>query len=472
MIPELDKKILAYGLMEKRILLDLQTSVPIEYMHADAQPFYTTMLACFKRYKEIPTVSVIKSFGGEKWEDSFGEIYSDVLKLDIDPREFPVDLEKLKTRYNGQILLQFGKEVFQENWDGKSFEDLRKANAALKKVSSSIDAIHRHKIFKEGSLSETAGEALGDYQRIKENPELARGIHLGFREFDRITNGIQTSELLLIGGESSAGKSALAMNMGLNAWRGSNEIPESIYDMPTSFVNDGANILLFSIEMPYIPMRRRCDACIAGIPLYGIRDGTLTEDEEKRFRAALEFQKNYSKQFHILDIPRNCTMSMIESKFIDKCHEYHPDLIIVDYISLMTPDKEQGSDWLNLGRLAEQMHEFCRTYEVSVISPVQLNRPKGANGKNGGGFDPPPPDQHRVGRSIMLTQNSNILLNIETRKDEETRPDMIIKIAKMRDGEKGAFVLHKRLDIMRVYDDIPGWEPQLYEESEGEEGDE
>jgi hypothetical protein len=106
---------------------------------------------------------------------------------------------------------------------------------------------------------------------------------------------------------------------------------------------------------------------------------------------------------------------------------------------------------------------------VSVISPVQLNRP---NGKNG--FDSPPPDQHRVGRSIMLTQNTNILLNIETRKDEDLRPDMIIRIAKMRDGEKGGFVLHKRLDIMRLYDDVPGWTPEEYNDDKDgyEEGNE
>jgi replicative DNA helicase len=250
------------------------------------------------------------------------------------------------------------------------------------------------------------------------------------------------------------------MNMALNAWRGSNVIPESLSSPMEDIKDDGANVLYFSIEMPYKPMRRRCDACTAGVPHYGIRDGTLHDAEEQKYRAALRFHKRYSKNFHILDVPRGCTMAMIESKYIDICDLFQPDLIVIDYISLMVPDSEQGSDWLNLGRLAEQMHEFCRTYETRVISPVQLNRPEKGKGKNI--FDTPPPDQHRVGRSIMLTQNANILLNIETRKDEETRPDMVIRIAKMRDGEKGAFVLHKRLDLMRIYDDVPGWTPELY----------
>jgi len=464
MIPELDKKIVAYGLTEKRILLDLQIGVPTDYMHKDMQLFYKILLRCFEKYHEIPTPKVMEEQAGIIWTPEFSEIYSESAGTQVDVREFPADLEKLKLRYNEQVLLRFGKTVFQENWNGsgKGFESLEEANAAVKKLASGIDSIYKNKVFREGTLSDTAKEAKSKYQQVKTNPDLARGIHLGLREFDRITNGLQKSELMLVGGESSAGKSALAMNMAINAWLGSN-CKHEVLDLPPELANDGCNILFFSIEMPYESMRRRCDACHAGVPLYGIRDGTLTVEEEEKFFAALEFQEKYAKQFHILDIPRGCTMSMVESKYIDKCHEYQPDLIVVDYISLMTPDKEQGSDWLNLGRLAEQMHEFCRTYGIPVISPVQLNRPK-SNGR--GDFDPPSPDQHRVGRSIMLTQNSNILLNIETRKDEELKPDMIIKIAKMRDGEKGSFILHKRLDLMRLYDDVPGWTPEEYIEDE------
>jgi hypothetical protein len=69
----------------------------------------------------------------------------------------------------------------------------------------------------------------------------------------------------------------------------------------------------------------------------------------------------------------------------------------------------------------------------------------------------------------MLTQNSNILINIKTRKDEHLKPDMHIQIAKMRDGEQGAFILHKRLDMMRIYDDVPGWTPEEYNVLDGYE---
>ncbi|MFA5048791.1 MAG: DnaB-like helicase C-terminal domain-containing protein [Patescibacteria group bacterium] len=468
MIPELDKKILAYVLGEKRIALQLQTIITTDYLHPEAQIFYRLLMLCFEKFRELPTPKVMEEQGGVIWNEQLSAVYTEIITISYDVREFPSDLDKLKTRYNTQLLLKLGKNIFRENWDGKKFTDLSSANKDLRRIVGNIDGIYSNRVFKEGSLAETVVEAWNNYKIARDNPELTRGIHLGLREFDKITNGLQPAELMLIGGESSSGKSALCMQMALNAWCGTNVISSTIAEAEKMEFNDsGINVLFFTIEMPYANLRRRIDCSLAGIQLYNLRDGKLTLEETERFKAALKFQRRYHKHFHIVDVPRGCTMAQIESAYIEKCFEYQPDLIIIDYISLMTPDRDEGSDWLNLGRLAEQMHEFCRQYNIAVISPVQLNRPP----KQHDGGEPPSPDQHRVGRSIMLTQNANILLNIKTRKDEHLRPDMEVYISKMRDGEKGAFVLHKRLDIMRIYDDVPGWAPETYNVMDGYEND-
>lgn len=460
---EIDVKILAYSLLEKKFLIELQSSITPEYFRTDYRSFYKLMVMCFSKFREIPTEKVMEEQAPKVWEEyELKKIYSEVASIEVDLREFPSDLEKLKERYNTKVLQNFGKSLFKENWDGQGFKDLKDANLSVKKLSVALSGIYSKKIFKEGALSETVDDAWNRYKQVKENPDLAKGIHLGLREFDRITNGMQKSELMLVGGESSAGKSALAMNMAINAWLGKNRPPKN-RDEKMEFDDSGCHVLYFSIEMPYEKMRRRVDANVAGVPLYGIRDGTLTEEEEEKLKLALKFQKNYPKQFRIIDVPRGCTMSQIESKYIEICDDYVPELIVIDYITLMTMDSDsEGQDWLSIGKVVEQMHEFCRTYETRIISPVQLNRPPKSNGKDSTG----PADQHRIGRSIMLSQNSDIVLNIETRKDEEQRPDMVVRIAKMRDGEKGAFILQKALHMMRIYDDIPEWSPEIYHATE------
>ena len=460
---DLDIKVLAYAVSEKRLLLNIQAAVTPEYFQSQYQSFYKLLSRCFEKYKEVPTLRVMEEQSGGAWNSIMAEIYADALGVSVDPKELPSDLEKLKIRYNAQIVLKLGKEIFQENWNGKDFKSLEDANRLLKKTVTSIDSIYGNKSFKEGSLAETAIDTWNEYKRIKENPELARGVHLGFREFDRITNGIQNAELLLIGGEPGSGKSTLAMNAAINAWLGDNKIPSTPGEITADCLvsESGKNVLYFTLEMPYKAQRRRIDACIAGVPLYGIRDGTLTPAEEERFKASLKFQKVYGKQFHVVDIPRGCTVTYVESKYVEKCYEFKPDLVVIDYISLMAPDEEQGSDWLNLGRIAEQLHEFCRAYNVPVISPVQLTRPQKQSSKKDE-TNANVADQSRVGRSFMLVQNANIIINIEKRPDEDTRRDMVIRIAKMRDGETTSFILHKRLDMMRIYDDLPEWSPEEY----------
>lgn len=458
MIPDLDKKILAYCLSEKRIAFQLQTLITIDYLHPDVQSFYKLFLLCLDKFREIPTPKILEEQGASIWNNEMSRLYAEILDVSYDAKEFLSDLEKLKKRYNTQLLLKFGKEVFNSNWNGENFSNLNLANQALKKLSGSVDSIYNNKVFKEGTLSDTAKDAWEEYKKVRDNPDIYKGILVGFKEFDRITNGLQPAELMLVGGESGAGKSTLSMQMGINAWLGQNKIPTTNEEFENLQISDsGVNVLYFSIEMPYKPLRRRVDSNLAGIPLYGLRDGTLTAEEIERFKISLKFQMRYNKYFHIIDVPRGCTMAQIESKFIEKSFESVPNLVIIDYISLMTADSEEGSDWLNLGRLAEQMHEFARTYNVAVISPVQLNRPPKQNGG-----EAPSPDQHRVGRSNMLVQNANILLNIRTRKDERLRSDMEVHVVKNRDGENSVFVLQKRLDMMRLYDDAIGWTPQEY----------
>lgn len=464
-----DERILGYLLSEKSLTLKVLDQVPQEYLKSEYQDFFSLIKRCTKKYNETPTVRMVKE--DPEWREDFETIYFESQayqdKEDYNSTDFSLDLEILKNRYNTRVLLKVGREIFQNNYDGRSeFADLTEANKLLRKALADIDRINSKRVYKEGTLRATAAEALEDYRRIRDNPELAQGIHLGLREFDRITNGLQPAELVLIGGESSAGKSALAMNMAVNAWKGSNPYPEDLsWVMARDYAENGVNVMYFTIEMPYKPLRRRVGACLAGVPLYGIRDGTLTDEEEMKYEAALKFQEFYSKEFHIVDIPRGCTVSQIESKYMEMLYQFQPELIVVDYISLMELEGEQSQDWLKIGKLAELLHEFCRTYDIPCITPVQLTRPKPGHGGT------PLPDQHRVGRSIMLPQNCNILLNIDTRPDEGDQPDMVINIGKMRDGEKGAFTLIKRLDIMRIYDDVPGWTTSSYTPTNVDEGD-
>lgn len=459
--PELDTRMLAYALSSKRLMMTMSSAVTIDYFSRDCQMLWELVRRAFMRFRELPTERVLIAAAGEHWE-KMKDLHATVAAQEVDPREYPLDMERFRVRYNEQVVRKAGEEVFNHNFNGETFADLQAANRVLQDAMSRVSQIYSVDVFKEGSLAEAADESWRDYQEVERNPGKAVGIKTGFAEFDRVSNGLREAEIMLIGGQSGTGKSALAMNMAVNAWLGENKVPENP-EAPIGDFSSGISVLYFTIEMPFAALKRRLDACVAGVPLYGIRDGSLNDEEKRRYRAALRFMRAYPSQFRIIDIPRGATMQHIESKFMQCCDDSPdnpPQLVVVDYISLMESDRDQGSDWRNLGRIAEQYHEFTRVNRIPSISPVQLNRPDKKASQS-----ELRPDQERIARSSMLVDNANIVLTIEKRKDEHLQKDMKIHRVKMRDGEQGMFVLQKRLDMMRLYDDIPGWEAEEYEET-------
>jgi replicative DNA helicase len=459
----LDLRMLAYAISNKKVLLAMVGAVRGEYFRPEFRALWELVSRCFARYKEVPTANILAHAAGLAWEQ-LEVLYNQVTQVipQIDPREYAIDLEQMKVRCNDQLLRKAGQAVFQKNWNGNEFADLTEANKTLRHAVVQIDQLYKVDTYKEGTLASTAPEAWARYQQVKRNPETAAGIHLGFSEFDRITNGLRDSELLLIGGESGTGKSAMAMIMAANAWLWKNKVPSNPEDSMEELL-DGRSVVYFTIEMPYEQLERRLHACVAGVPLYGIRDGTLTVAEEARYRAALRFIQKCPHQFHIIDIPRGATMRHVEAKYMELSQDDKLELVVIDYLNLMSVDDdgEVGQDWLKIGHIAEQAHEFTRVHHIPMISPAQLNRPPKEESARMAR-----PDQDRLARSLMLAQNANIIINIEKRKDEHLMKDMRAHIVKNRDGEQSIIVLQKRLDIMRLYDSPTDWSPLDYEKKE------
>lgn len=459
----IDLRLLAYAISNKKVLLSMVAAIRADFFRPELRALWELISRCFIQYKDLPTANMLSHAAGLAWEQ-LEETYKQVVEVvpQVDSREFLVDLEKIKARFNDQLLRKAGQAIYQKNWNGNGFGDLNEANKTFRDTVTQIERLYKTDAYKEGTLAGTSAEAWTKYQQVKHNPESASGIHLGFTEFDRITNGIRDSELLIIGGESGTGKSALTMNMAANAWLGKNKMPVDPDLMPSSFT-PGRSVIYFTIEMPYEALERRLHACIAGVSLYGIRDGTLNEAEEKRYRAALRFVQKYPHQFHIVDIPRGATMRYVETKYLELCHDNPDDPprpVVIDYLNLLSvgDDGEVGQDWLKIGHIAEQAHEFTRVHHVPMISPAQLNRPPKEEAARMAR-----PDQDRLARSLMLAQNANIIMNIEKRKDEHLMKDMRVHIVKNRDGEQSVVVLQKRLDIMRLYDSLATWDTDSYE---------
>jgi len=233
-------------------------------------------------------------------------------------------------------------------------------------------------------------------------------------------------------------------------------------DLENPLTMKGCNVQYFSLEMPYDQCVRRTMSRLSGVSSYGLRDCQLTDEKQlKALSKAGTFIKKFPYEFEVVDIPRGVTIKTIEERYLEAVSKgRRPDVVVIDYLGLMEVEGSLNvDDWLKLGHIAGQLHEFARAYSVIILTAVQLNRPKGKDPSDIIGL-------HRIGRSSLIMHHATVGIQIETRQDEETYPDMIYHIIKNRNGERGNHLLKKDFRCATVID-MKAYEP-LYDAGERE----
>ena len=368
----------------------------------------------------------------------------DVLDDDCKQNEIQFYIDELKKSFNKHLATEVARII------EASEDNVANINQNLRNVVVKIEKLGKNAVFSEGNFTDSVDERVNDYNYTKNNPNQVMGVFSGFKNLDDYTWGIKNSEMMIISGATSSGKSLLMMNMAINAWLGSNDPA----NFDGTFFEDGKNVVYVTLEMSKRQLEQRVDANIARIKHRSIMRGLLTEQEMSDWNRSLKFQKEYSKKFYVVDMPRGTKTMEIEAKFDAIVGQFKPDLICVDYLGIMKPNKSYGSDWEDIGHIAEDLHEFCRKKNIPVITAAQRKgRIRGAGKNKGENIE----DSEEIGRSKMIGDNANIILLIENRNEEHLREDMVIHITKNRDGAKGKVVLLKDFERSRAIAAPDNW---------------
>jgi len=462
---KLDFILLHYALKDKKFTLELSKEIDPDFLDPKLQLFYSILMKNFTNplIRDILSLQAIIDYCEQhnippELQSRIKAIHKQATELKFEgvapvTEDFRYYLTRVKRRKNLEVATEGVSKIAAALT--KDPNDPEAANTIFKSTLLEINAINRVEVYDEGSIGEDVDNMIAEYEAIELNPAPFLGVTVGFPSYDERSGGLHKGELTLIGGMEGSGKSMLMMNWGVNAWLGSNTVESQ--DNET-----GHNVLYFTLEMPRSNkgeftqgsyLNKRVLSCVSGLKLWDIQHGKLSTDDKQRLRQTADFIKNHEKRkkFHVVDIPRGATVGDIEAKYLELKEKLEGiDLVVIDYLGIMAAGKD-ADDHLMQGQIAEAMHEFARTYDVPVLSAVQLNRPSGANNS----LDSQKYNTNRVARSAMISQNANNVLMIETRDNEHERAGMIVHITKMRDGEKGSMILTKRFECMRVIDEVP-----------------
>ena len=421
---DLDLSILKTILTNRKYALEFAHDCNEKLFDSNVWRFAKLVIEYIRVYKDVPTKRVILERIDPAKNKAFAEhtdqLFDRIMAFNYDDKEFKHDLEKLKKRYSEKLIHSLKERLVSQSEN----IDFKKSIGDIQSVLNNIKNINQIKAYEQNTLKGAADDFKNRYVAKLKDPNFGIGMPTGYSFLDFTLGGLRPSEMLLIGADTGGGKSMLLMNMAMNMWLQGNSI-----DMERDF-REGADILYFSLEMPFNDMQERVLARLGMIPQKGIRDAKLTDDEQKKLTKCLKFVKQYPYDFEIVDIPRGATIETIELIFNDiVLTRKKPKVMVVDYLSLMDYTRDENmDDWLKLGKISEQLSEFARVHEIIMLSAVQLNdimQGKKAMENQIG--------LHRIGRSKMIMHNANFGIQIEKRPPEE--PDITMHMIKSRRTE-------------------------------------
>jgi len=389
------------------------------FLSDDVKFFADLVVDHVRVYKAVPTARVLidKVSDNEELYANTREIFQRLKNVEAQPNEFSYDIQKIKNRF----LLEREDQIRRDTLAGKDLSLLRRQIDEVENIK-----LGKRRDFIQRSLKSYIKEFKQNYDLKQKNPEFGRGVMTGYSCIDYVTNGFGMAQLVVIGGESNSGKSMFLNNMAKQIWLQKN------WGKKENF-GQGYNVLYFSLEMPFEDCFRRTFASLANVPSRLIRDAKLKTKEFLVANSALEFIEQYPYEFEIIDIPKGTSIQTIEARYLDARDRFEPHIVVVDYLGLMDDSGSDETDWLKLGTIAGELHEFARYYNVLVLTAAQLNRMQKASKDSSETIG-----MHRIGRSSLVMHHADVGIQIETRKDEQNYSDFIYHFIKVRDGENRA----------------------------------
>ena len=185
--------------------------------------------------------------------------------------------------------------------------------------------------------------------------ESITGVSSGLTDFDEMTSGLQPSDLIIVAGRPSMGKTTLAMNMAENVALGS-RLP----------------VAVFSMEMPADSLTLRMMSSLGRIDQHRVRTGKLEEEDWPRLTMAVDLLSN-SKIF-IDDTPAlSPTEVRARSRRLKREHG-DLGLIVIDYLQLMQAPGVGENRATEISAISRGLKALAKELNVPVIALSQLNR--------------------------------------------------------------------------------------------------
>ena len=204
------------------------------------------------------------------------------------------------------------------------------------------------------------GELIARYMDILDDRYLNRGrtvgVPTGYRDLDRLIGGLQRSDLDIIAARTSVGKTALAVNIAYNA-----------------AMKYRRNVGIFSLEMSKEQLAQRFLALDSGVEQQRLRTGLLQDEDWDPLVVAVDRLAELGIR---IDDTAGVSLLQMRSRARRWIVEYGIELLIVDYLQLLTPDDKRKYEnrQAEVSAMSRGLKNLARELNVPVLALAQLSR--------------------------------------------------------------------------------------------------
>ncbi|MEW6331901.1 MAG: replicative DNA helicase [Pseudomonadota bacterium] len=295
--------------------------------------------------------------------------------------------------------------------EGRSANEL--LDYAEKRIMDISEKGHRRGEFQP--LNSLLSKAVDRIDTLFRSKSSITGVATGYTDLDDMTSGLQPSDLVIIAGRPSMGKTSLAMNIAENAAVG-HKIP----------------VAVFSMEMPGTQLALRMMASLGRINAHRVRTGKLDDDDWPRLTSAVSLL-NEAPIF--IDDSPGLTPMELRARARRLKRENGLGMIVIDYLQLMqSTERNEENRATEISNITRALKGLAKELDVPVIAMSQLNRSVEQRTDK-------KPVMSDLRESGAIEQDADVILFIYRdevyNKDSPVKGTADIIIAKQRNGPIG-----------------------------------
>ena len=323
--------------------------------------------------------------------------------------------EIVKERSVRRRLISASGEIIRDCLDGGL-----EAQEALGRAEQAILGLGEETIRRGFSRLSTVLEETVDELEDRPGSSII-GLSTGFTELDRMTQGLNRGNLIIVAGRPGMGKTSLALNIAHHVT-----------------FHEKQPVGVFSLEMSEQELALRLLCAEANINFSKLRSGLLSREQWKRVHEAVD--RTQGAPLYIDDSP-NPTLLELASKARRLKAEKGLSLLILDYLQLMQAGGKYENRNLEIAAISRALKQLAKELEIPVIALSQLSRqPERRTGDHR-------PQLADLRESGAIEQDADLVAFVFREELYQKEPDPAIEgtaeliVAKHRNGETGTVPL-------------------------------